>query len=147
MEQGFLDAWAARIMGQAQVAGSFKTSAHAFSGGMLQRILLARELAEKTALLILAEPGWGLDRKNRERLTAELRRYVKPGRGLLLFSTDVEELVALSDTILVLRNGAFSAHITLDPRNKGILPMDVYKTRIGQAMVGSTQEGSVHEAV
>ncbi|MDR0629991.1 MAG: ATP-binding cassette domain-containing protein [Treponema sp.] len=147
MEQGFLDAWAARIMGQAQVAGSFKTSAHAFSGGMLQRVLLARELAEKTALLILAEPGWGLDRKNRERLTAELRRYVKPGRGVLLFSTDVEELVALSDTILVLRNGAFSAHITLDSCNKGILPMDVYKTRIGQAMVGSTQEGSVHEAV
>ncbi|MHB9292709.1 ATP-binding cassette domain-containing protein [Hollandina sp. SP2] len=146
MEQGFLDAWAACIMSQAQVRGSFKTRADAFSGGMLQRILLARELAEKTSLLILAEPGWGLDRKNRERLTEELRRYVKPGRGVLLFSTDVEELIALSDTVLVLRNGTFSAQLTLDPDKKGILPMDVYKTRIGQAMVGSTQEGSV-EAV
>ncbi|MDR2797637.1 MAG: ATP-binding cassette domain-containing protein [Treponema sp.] len=147
MEQGFLDAWAARIMDQAQVAGSFKTRADAFSGGMLQRILLARELAEKTSLLILAEPGWGLDRKNRERLTEELRRYVKPGRGVILFSTDVEELIAVSDTILVLRNGEFSARITLDPGKRGILPIEVYKRRIGQAMVGSTQEGSVHEAV
>ncbi|MDR3114239.1 MAG: ATP-binding cassette domain-containing protein [Treponema sp.] len=147
MEQGFLDSWAARIMSEAQVAGSFKTRADAFSGGMLQRILLARELAEKTSLLILAEPGWGLDRKNRERLTAELRRYVKPGRGVLLFSTDVEELITLSDTILVLRNGEFSAPITLDPRQKGSLSMDVYKTRISQAMVGGIPEDSVHEAV
>jgi simple sugar transport system ATP-binding protein len=146
MEQAFLDAWAKRIMAAAQVTGSFKTRADAFSGGMLQRILLARELAEKTALLILAEPGWGLDRKNRERLQGELRRYVKPGRGVLLFSTDVEELLALSDRILVLRNGAFSAEFRVDPRNKGI-PMDIYKERIGQAMVGSIQEGSVHEAV
>jgi simple sugar transport system ATP-binding protein len=147
LEQPFLDAWAQRIMEAAKVTGSFKTRADAFSGGMLQRLLLARELAEKTDLLILAEPGWGLDSKNRERLQGELRRYIKPGRGVLLFSTDVDELLALSDRIVVLRNGACSADLRVDPRHQGILPLEVYKERIGQAMVGSTQEGSVYEAV
>jgi simple sugar transport system ATP-binding protein len=147
MEQRFLDSWAIRIMNHAQVAGSFKTRADSFSGGMLQRILLAREFAEKTSLLILAEPGWGLDKQKREWLARELRQYVKPGSGVLLFSTDVDELLAVSDTIWVLRNGRFSAQIALDPGNKGTVPLEFYKARISQAMVGIAQEGSVHEAV
>ncbi|MDR1031462.1 MAG: ATP-binding cassette domain-containing protein [Treponema sp.] len=147
MEQRFLDSWAARIMNQAQVAGSFKTRADSFSGGMLQRILLAREFAEKTTLLILAEPGWGLDTKKREWLAGELRGYVKPGRGAILFSTDVDELLAVSDTIWVLRNGRFSAQIALKPDQKGTVPLEAYKARIGEAMVGIAQKGAGYETV
>ncbi|MDR1302471.1 MAG: ATP-binding cassette domain-containing protein [Treponema sp.] len=146
MEQRFLDSWAARIMNQAHVAGSFKTRADSFSGGMLQRILLAREFAEKTTLLVLAEPGWGLDTKKREWLAGELREYVKPGRGAILFSTDVDELLAVSDTIWVLRNGGFSAQIALEPGKKGTMPLEAYKARISEAMVGTAQKGSGYEA-
>jgi simple sugar transport system ATP-binding protein len=143
MDQKFLDSLAGRIMHQAQVTGSFKTRGASFSGGMLQRIMLSREFAENAPLLILAEPGWGLDGRSRERLAGKLSNYVAPGRAALLFSTDVEELIAVSDLILVLRNGTFSARIPLDSREQGAARMDTYKARIGKAMTGGFKE-AVH---
>jgi len=76
-----------------------------FSGGMLQRILLAREFAENASLLILAEPGSGLDHANRLKFEEELRGIVSKGTAALIFSTDIEELTSVADEIMVLRNG------------------------------------------
>jgi simple sugar transport system ATP-binding protein len=147
MDRRFLRSVAARVMASAQVAASPQTRASAFSGGTLQRILLAREFMEPSALLILGEPGWGLDRRNRERMAAELMGYVKGGRGLLLFSTDVEELIMLSDRILVLRNGVFSAPLSLAPYKQGRIPLAAYQSHIRKAMVGDTFEELGHAAV
>ncbi|MDR3171051.1 MAG: ATP-binding cassette domain-containing protein [Treponema sp.] len=135
MDRRFLDAHISLVMEQAGVSRSPQARGDSFSGGMLQRIILAREFAENAALLVLAEPGWGLDRLGRDRLAGKLRAYVNEGRSVLLFSTDVDELVSVSDEILVLRNGAFSARILLDASRNAASIKD-YKERIGQAMVG-----------
>jgi simple sugar transport system ATP-binding protein len=117
---------------------------------MLQRIILAREFAEEAPVLVMAEPGGGLDLANRERLVKQLRDYVRPGvpesggRGILLFSTDVDELLSVADTILVLRDGAFSARISLEALRNASKPDDDttvrrdIKAQIGRAMVLGT---------
>jgi simple sugar transport system ATP-binding protein len=102
---------------------------------MQQRIILAREFAEDAAVLVLAEPGWGLDQASRERLHAQLREQVAKGKGALLFSTDMDELLALSDEILTLRNGEFSDRIVINPHN-GAATIRNLKERVGRAMIG-----------
>jgi ABC-type uncharacterized transport system ATPase subunit len=83
----------------------------------------------------LAEPGWGLDRSGRERLNAQLRAQAAEGKGALLFSTDLDELLALSDEILTLRNGAISDRLVLASHNTAA-DMRELKERVGRAMIG-----------
>ena len=107
---GFLDlarleAWTRSIMEDARVVGSPWRRASSFSGGTLQRVILAREFAEEEPLMVLAEPGWGLDAQGRALLASRIHRFAASGGAVLLFSTDVDELLSLADEILVLRDG------------------------------------------
>jgi len=126
-------------------AGNFPASG--FSGGQLQRLLLAREMAEHGGLLVLSEPGRSLDREYRKTLAALLRKKTAEGKSVLIFSTDVEELLTLCDSIAVLRDGVFSQVIELDSAaNDDHLPdsQRAKETRrrapeiIREAMVGRT---------
>jgi simple sugar transport system ATP-binding protein len=123
--------WAWDIMKQARVFRSPKTQAASFSGGMLQRLALARELAEPVRLLVLAEPDWGLDAQGRKLIAQRLRDFSGKGNSVLLFSADIDELMSLADTILVLRDGKISAGL-----DKG----EFQKDRIGRAMVGASND-------
>jgi simple sugar transport system ATP-binding protein len=139
MAPSFLSSWIRTIMHKAEAVGNPRLTGNSFSGGTLQRIALARELAEKAPLLVLAEPGWGLDRNSRKNLAEELRAYREKGGGILIFSTDVDELLSVCDTILVLRNGFFSGRV--DPQN-GVPaenPAEDLKAVIGRAMVGEDE--------
>jgi simple sugar transport system ATP-binding protein len=135
MDRRFIGNAALDIMAAAGVAGNPRGKAASLSGGMQQRIILAREFAEDAAILVLAEPGWGLDRSSRERLNAQLRAQAAGSKGALLFSTDLDELLALSDEILALRNGEFSDRIVPGP-NRGAAEIRALKERIGRAMIG-----------
>jgi simple sugar transport system ATP-binding protein len=138
MDKRFLDSWVAGVMQAAQVRGNPAARADSFSGGMLQRIILAREFAEEASLLVLAEPGWGLDRAGRDRFIKELKVRVRAGMAALVFSTDVDELISVSDEILVLRNGLVSACIP----QPAALSAEERKERISRAMVGGGREAA-----
>ena len=100
-----LYSWCSKIMNRAGIARPVSDKAVSFSGGMLQRILLAREFAEDASLLVLAEPGSGLDQFNCQKLAGELKSLVYRGAAVLLFSTDMEELVSVADEIMILSGG------------------------------------------
>jgi simple sugar transport system ATP-binding protein len=138
MDRAYLDSWTAMVLRNARLSRSPRAGMSSFSGGMIQRLILARECAEGASLLVLAEPGWGLDQVSRAALLRELGAYARTGRGILLFSTDIEELAILSDEIRVLRNGRFSARILSDPCKNREDPAYVreLKARIGRAMAG-----------
>ena len=121
---------------RARVSRSPRNRGSTFSGGMLQRILLSRELEENASLLVLAEPGWGLDQAGRSRMAGELRACASTGKGVLLFSIDKDELLSLCDEIAVLLNGAVSARVVL---GRGLSPEET-KAEIGRAMIGGGRE-------
>ena len=104
-----LNTWCRRIMDRAGIARPASDNTLSFSGGMLQRILLAREFAENASLIVLAEPGSGLDQFNRLKFEEELKAIVSHGAAALVFSTDIEELTSVADKILVLKNGELYA--------------------------------------
>ncbi|MEO7580600.1 MAG: ABC transporter ATP-binding protein, partial [Massilia sp.] len=76
------------------------------SGGNVQRAVLARELAESVTVLIAANPVFGLDFAAVADIHARILAVREQGGAVLLISEDLDELIELSDRILVIENGA-----------------------------------------
>lgn len=76
------------------------------SGGNLQKVLLARELAWDPLVLLAAQPTRGLDIAAAQFVQEQLLRLRSDGRAVVLISEDLEELFALADRIVVMYEGA-----------------------------------------
>ena len=86
-------------------APSCETPAKLLSGGNIQRMILARELSENPNLIVAVHPTYGLDIGATEQVRQILLAQRKRGVATLLISEDLEEIITLSDRILVLFNG------------------------------------------
>jgi len=82
------------------------------SGGNQQKALIARWLNAGTKLLILDEPSRGVDVGAREEIHDAIRRLARSGVGILVVSSDVEELTLLADRVLVMREGRITGELT-----------------------------------
>mgnify|MGYP003115247859 CR=1 FL=1 len=76
------------------------------SGGNQQRVVLARELSHTPRVLVAAQPTRGLDVGAIEYMTDQLRAAAEAGVGVLLISSELEEILDLSDRIVVMSNGS-----------------------------------------
>ena len=76
------------------------------SGGNQQKILLARWLAHGTSVLLLDEPTRGVDVGARAEIYALVRRLSDAGTAIVLVSSEIEEVLGLSDRVLVIADGA-----------------------------------------
>jgi ABC-type uncharacterized transport system ATPase subunit len=81
------------------------TPASNLSGGNLQKLILGRELSRKPKLLIAAQPTRGLDVGATEYIRQELLTARDHGMAILLISEDLDEILSLSDRILVMYEG------------------------------------------
>jgi simple sugar transport system ATP-binding protein len=86
-------------------APSLASPMQALSGGNVQRAVLARELTGAVALLIVANPCFGLDFSAVAEIRARIMRARNEGAAVLLLSEDLDELMELSDRILVMSEG------------------------------------------
>jgi len=88
--------------------------AAALSGGNLQRVILARELAHEPKLIVALYPTRGLDARSAATLRKLLREASDRGAGVLLVSEDLDELFELSDRLLVLHDGMIAGEFAPD---------------------------------
>jgi NitT/TauT family transport system ATP-binding protein len=100
------------------------------SGGMKQRVALARLLALDPKILLMDEPFGALDAQNRELLQEELQQIWNASRKTVLFVThDIDEAIYLADRVIVFtaRPGRIKADIPIDlPRPRAV---EIRKTR------------------
>jgi L-arabinose transport system ATP-binding protein len=75
------------------------------SGGNQQKVVIARQLARKPKLLILDEPTRGIDVGAKAEIYEIIRELTAQGLGVLLISSELPEVIAASDRILVMQNG------------------------------------------
>jgi len=84
------------------------------SGGNLQKVMLARELAGKPAVVVASQPTRGLDVGAMEFIHQRLLQERESGAAILLLSEDLDEVFALSDRIAVLYEGEIMGEVAVE---------------------------------
>ena len=97
------------LRGLRLVAASLETPIEALSGGNQQKVLFARALLARPKVLICDEPTRGVDVGAKEEIYAVLRRLAGEGVAIILISSELNEVLALSHRIAVVRHGRVSA--------------------------------------
>src|ERR1700728_3470668 len=82
-----------------------------FSGGMQQKIIIARWLLLEPSLLLLDEPTKGVDIGTRTSIYAMLRQVAETGVAIVVISSDFEELLSLCERIIVMSDGSSIADV------------------------------------
>lgn len=87
---------------------SLQSSIESLSGGNVQRATLARELSDDVDLLIISNPCFGLDFSAVADIRARIMAARNAGAAVLLISEDLDEILELSDRVLVMSEGRIS---------------------------------------
>jgi ABC-type sugar transport system ATPase subunit len=82
------------------------------SGGNQQKVLIASRLANRPHVLVLQEPTRGVDVGARVEIHKALRSVAEQGTGILWVTSDIEEAIAVSDRVVVMRAGAIVAELS-----------------------------------
>jgi general nucleoside transport system ATP-binding protein len=104
-------------------AGNASDPVRILSGGNQQKLILARELSDSPALLVAENPTRGLDLRATRDVHARIRRAASDGAAVVLHSSDLDEVLALSDRVVVMHAGAL-----IDVAND--------RESVGRAMLG-----------
>ena len=123
--------WAAGLLKEFDVRGGGPTTrASSLSGGNQQKVVVAREVSRDPSVLIAAQPTRGLDVGAIEFVHRRLVEQRDAGKAVLLVSLELEEILSLSDRILVLYEGRVVAEF----------PPEVSEEEVGIAMTGGRRQ-------
>ena len=95
-----------------------------FSGGNQQKLILAREFNQAPKVLLVGQPTRGVDIGAIEFIHEQLRALRDAGCAILLVSTELEEILALSDRVMVMNQGQITGELPVaecDEKNLGLL--------------------------
>lgn len=89
-------------------------SGHQFSGGNQQKLILAREFGHEPKILFVGQPTRGVDIGAIEFIHTQMRLIRDMGCAILLVSSELDEILALSDRIIVMNRGRTSSSLDID---------------------------------
>jgi simple sugar transport system ATP-binding protein len=84
------------------------------SGGNQQRVVVARELSSQPHVLVAAQPARGLDVRAAREMANRLRATAESGTAIMLLSSELDELLDLSDRVIVLSRGRIVGEVSND---------------------------------
>ena len=125
--RGFVSRRAERVLANDYVgrlrviAPDIETPVRALSGGNQQKTVLARWLATKPKVLILDEPTHGVDVGAKAEIHELIRGLAREGMAILLISSELSEILALSARIVVMREGHVAATLAHDEANERLV--------------------------
>jgi simple sugar transport system ATP-binding protein len=124
LDRAAIEAHAEELIERYQIKARPGDRVSTLSGGNIQKVLLARVLSRDPKVVIVSQPTRGLDVGASEYVRTELLERRADGAAVLLMSEDLDELVGLSDRIVVLYEGRLVGHIEAaeaDPEQLGML--------------------------
>ncbi|MCP4381935.1 MAG: sugar ABC transporter ATP-binding protein [Hyphomicrobiales bacterium] len=99
----------------------YRTRAANLSGGNQQKVVFAKWLSRQPDILILDEPTRGVDVGAKREIGALIGSLADAGTSVLLVTSEIEEMVALADRVLVLRGGVIAAEMSGDAISEAAL--------------------------
>ena len=114
----------------------YKLPTSSLSGGNAQKVVVAREVSMNKKLLVAAQPTRGVDIGAIESIQKTLEEAKKNGAGVLLVSTELEEITSLSDRIIVIHEGTITGELSAGEANEN---------NLGLLMMGGTVETKSEE--
>ncbi|HHO56650.1 MAG TPA: ATP-binding cassette domain-containing protein, partial [Trueperaceae bacterium] len=113
--------YAQKLIKDFQIKAKANDKARTLSGGNLQKLILARTLAREPRLIIVAQPTRGVDVGASEYVHQKLLEQKRNGAAILLISDDLDEVMRLSDRILVIYEGEFMAEFKAEDASREVL--------------------------
>ena len=95
-----------------RMAGGMDVPVRLLSGGNQQKVVLSRWLEADVKVLILNEPTWGVDVGARADIYEQLERLAKGGLAVLVVSSDIDEVLTVSDRILTIYQGRLTGEFS-----------------------------------
>ena len=117
-----IEEFAGHLKGAFRIDGTADQEMGTLSGGNILKVILSRELSSDPPLVILSEPSWGLDVMSAGMVYARLRELTGRGSAVVVISTDMDEVLAIADRIVVIYRGSSAAVMenrNLDRRTLG----------------------------
>lgn len=109
---------------------SGKAAAKSLSGGNQQKIVLAKWLVTHPQILLLDEPTRGIDIKAKAEIYTLMKSLAAAGMGIVMVSSELPEILAVSDRVLVLCEGELTASIPIEEATEsGILKHALHKNQ------------------
>ena len=105
LAQAMCASFKVRTPSTAQIAGNL-------SGGNQQKVVLAKWLSRTPRLLILDEPTRGIDVGAKSEIYALMDELAQQGTAILMISSDLEEILGMSDRVLVMHEGSLAGSLT-----------------------------------
>ena len=107
---------------------STETIVKNLSGGNQQKIVLAKWLAKKPKVLLLDEPTRGIDINAKSEIYKLIKQLATEGLGIIVVSSELPEILAISDRVLVMCEGELTADIPISEATEAsILKMAIHK--------------------
>lgn len=104
---------ASEYMGKLKIkAPGIKTILSTLSGGNQQKVILGKWLAANSRILILDEPTRGIDVNARSEFYALMNDFVENGGAIIMISSEMPEIIGVSDRVIVMREGKISGEIS-----------------------------------
>lgn len=101
------------------------------SGGNQQKVVIAKWLAMEPNILIMDEPTRGIDIGAKSEIYALMRKMTEQGMSIIMISSEMAEVMQVSDRILVMHEGSISGELTAE---------EVTRNNIMQAAFGGVRE-------
>ena len=102
-------------------ASDEKQAVGTLSGGNAQKVMLARQLVERPKLLLLAEPTQGVDIGAKEEIHRIITDLADSDTAILVVTSDLQEVLRITDRLLVVRAGSIAAEFGPDAREVDVL--------------------------
>ena len=112
--QGQIDRFSIRSAGQSQRIGEL-------SGGNQQKVLLARSMLTHPEFFIMDEPTKGIDVGSKYEIYLDMLKLVEDGKAIIMISSELPEILGMSDRIMVMHEGTVAGILDRDEANQELI--------------------------
>ncbi|TCL71413.1 sugar ABC transporter ATP-binding protein [Rhizobium sp. BK251] len=106
-------------------AADFDQPIGSLSGGNQQKAIIARWFARESEILVFVEPTRGIDIAAKAAIYEAMRSFADSGRGIVVVSSDMPELIGISDRILVMHQGRITGELARGAGEEAVMALSL----------------------